>query len=145
MAVSGMLALAVVGTAVSIDARNDAARAGRQAQSEKRAQNASDAARERRQQIREERVRRAKIIQSAENTGVSGSSGEAGALGSLSTTLSSNIGTNAGKLQSANNISLFQQQQADAMNMADNAQAVAGFAGSMFTAGGGFARMSIFK
>lgn len=97
---------------------------------EQRAANASAAAKERRQQIREERIRRATILQSSENSDVQGSSGESGALGSLSTQLGSNIGFNLGQMQSANNISIFQQKAADWQAIGQIAQQ----AGSMFAA-----------
>lgn len=118
-----------VGTAVSLEGQSDARDANRQRtlaqekiQAEQKAANAAEQAKERRQQIREERVRRARIIQSAVNTGVEGSSGELGAVGSLSTQLASNIATNIGRIQSANNISIFQQDAANAETAFGNAQ-----------------------
>lgn len=86
----------------------------REANNARTAQNAADAAKERRQQIREERVRRARVIQASINTGVADSSGELGAVGALSTNLNSNIGSNLGKMQTAENISIFNQGAADA-------------------------------
>lgn len=116
-----MIGLLVAGTATQIEARGDAKHANRlreaaqrQSASEQRASNAAEAARERRQQFREERVRRARILQAAENTGTVGSSGEAGAIGSLSTQLSANIGSNLGKLQTTENMSIFAQDAANA-------------------------------
>jgi hypothetical protein len=103
---------------LSFNETRKAQKAQRQAQSEQRAGNAGEAAAERRRQIREERIRRGQLMQSAEGTGTSGSSGEVGALGNLATTLSSNMGFNLGKLQTAQNISIFQQQASDALNRA---------------------------
>jgi hypothetical protein len=109
----------IAGTAASIDAQRDAKKSQRAAANEQRAQNASQAAKERRQQIREERIKRARVLQASENTGVQSSSGELGAVAGLSTNLSSNIGTNLGSLQTAQQISLFEQQAADHMTRAN--------------------------
>jgi hypothetical protein len=133
-------------------ARQDAAESNKKAQAEgekmqgeARARNAADAANERRAQIREERVRRARILQSAENTGVSGSSGEFGAMGSLSTTLSSNIGSNLGKLNSAQrsseyaqNAANFQGDASESMFKAQKMDSLFSLSGSIFNASGGF-------
>lgn len=80
---------------------------------EQRASNASRASLERRQQIREERVARGKLMQSAINTGTSESSGEGGAQAGLAAQLGANIGFNLGQIQSANNISMFNQNAAN--------------------------------
>jgi len=85
----------------------------RKARGIQEAGNAQAASNERRQQIREERVRRAKIMQSAQNTGTAASSGEFGAVGGLSTTLSSNIGSNLGAIQRGQEISTLNQNAAD--------------------------------
>ena len=85
------------------------------AQREQRASNEAEAARERRMQIREERLRRAAILNSAEQTGTAGSSGEIGSAAALATALGSNLGMNSGRLQRAQNISIFQQNAADDM------------------------------
>lgn len=121
--------VAGIGTAQQVEARRDAKAAQRysqevqkQQQSEQRAANAAEAARERRTQLREERVRRARVLQSAENTGTEGSSGELGALSSISTQLASNIGTNLGRMQTAENMSIFAQMQADAQGGLQNAE-----------------------
>jgi hypothetical protein len=113
--------IAIVGTAVSLsaqesmeDAQYEQAQQQKNIQNEQKAANAAQSAAERRRQIREERIKKARVMQGATNTGTSGSSGEFGALGSLSTQLSSNIGTNLGSLQTANNISIFSQASADA-------------------------------
>ncbi len=134
------VALLAASLAVGVTAQQEAksgAAASRRAQSkiasEQRASNASEAMRERRQQVREERVRRARVLQSAENTGTSGSSGEAGAIGSLATQLSANIGTNLGKIQTADNISLFSQQQANAQGRIQDAQFQGQLAQTLFS------------
>ena len=114
----------VAGTAVSVSEQRQARKAQRAAGNEQRAQNASQAARERRQQIREERIKRARVLQASENTGVQSSSGELGAVAGLSTNLSSNIGTNLGALQTAQQISLFEQQAADHMTRANIASQI---------------------
>ena len=120
---------AIVGTATAVEGRKDAKAAQRysrevqaEQQREQRAANAAEAARERRAQIREERIRRARVLQSAENTGAEGSSGELGAMAALSTTLASNIGTNLGRLQTADNMSIFAQMQADAQGGLQSAE-----------------------
>ena len=76
-----------------------------------------------RAQIREERVRRSQIMQSSANTGTAGSSSEAGAVSSLGTQLGANIGSMTRQANSANAISSFQQDAADAR--AKGAQAAA--------------------
>lgn len=137
VAIAG-LALATYSAVEASDQRREAKRTGERIQSESRADNAAKAAQERRQQIREERVRRARILQAGENTGTGGSSGEFGALGGLATALSSNIGSNLGSLQRANNISIFGQQQASAISNMQGAQDLYSLGGSIFGAAGGF-------
>lgn len=143
---------AVGGTVASMDAQRRQGRAQDRAaeeqeniQREQEAQNAKAASDERRQQLREERVRRGRVMQSAANTGVAGSSGELGALGALATNLNTNIGANLGMLQSAQNISGYSQNAANAMGQANQAGAnaslwnqVSGIGTSIFQAGGGF-------
>lgn len=134
---------AVVGTASYVEAKEAradqkaaserAASEQKQARSVQEAANAQQAAMENRQQIREERVRRARIMQSAQNTGTSMSSGEFGSIGSLSTSLSSNIGTNRGALQRGQQISAFQQKAADFNLDAQNAGIDAANAQSLFS------------
>jgi hypothetical protein len=133
-------------TAQQVEAQRDQKAAARyqyqlglQKQAEEKASNASEAALERRRQIREERVKRARILQSAENTGVEGSSGELGAIGSLATTLSANLGTNLGRITSANRVSGINQGLADAqfgMQKAqlkgEQAQMISNFGKSIF-------------
>lgn len=136
----GILTALAVGTAaVTVDSAEKQRKAASQSrtaqmkiQSEQRAANAGEAASERRRQIREERVRRARVLQSAENTGMAESSGELGALGAISTNLSSNIGTNLGKLQTAENISIFSQDVADANYAMQKAQLNAELSKSIF-------------
>lgn len=126
---------AVISAASYVEARSeakDSRRAQENIRQEQVAQNASDAARERRQQIREERVRRARLMQAASNTGSAGSSGEMGAMGGLSTNLASNIGANIGRLQSANNISLFAQEDANSRGNIADAQAMGQWGQTMF-------------
>ena len=144
--------VAVAGTVNADKARKEAAESGRKAeaegkkiQAEGKANNAAQAAAERRSQIREERVRRARIMQSSENTGVDSSSGEAGALGSLATGLGSNIGSNLGRIASANRVSEYNQNiatfQGDAQNSLFKAQkydSMASLGSSIFSAAGGF-------
>jgi hypothetical protein len=149
-------ATAAVGTANQLEqgrvARSTArTQAGlqRQRQGEERAMNAAQAAQERRQQIREERVRRARVMQASENTGVAGSSGEIGAIGALSTGLSSNIGTNLGRLGAAERLSGISQGIADtnlslglAQSRAQEGQALTNIGSTIFGAAGGFGTLS---
>lgn len=139
-----------------IQSRKDAANAysqqageQRKVQNEQKALNFQAQAQERRNQVREERVRRSKLLQASENSGTADSSGEYGAMGSLATQLSSNLGINAGRAQAGSNIGGYLQNAADfglaaqqASQSAQNADAIAGWAGSIFNASGGF---SLFK
>ena len=115
---------AIVGAGVSVHQSNKAASAQRRAQSEQRAGNKAQSMQERRNQLREERQRRAALLATSSAAGTSGSAGEMGAMGSLSTKLSSNLGMNLGALQTANNISIFQQQAQDYLNRAQTARTV---------------------
>ncbi len=153
------LIISAVGAVSSIDAQSQARQGARDSKAakekvaaEQRASNASEAARERRQQIREERVKRARVLQSAENTGTAGSSGEIGAVGSLATQLSTNIGANLGRLQTAENLSIFGQDQANAnfsiskaQNQGQEANWLINNAGTFGKIGGAIAGSSIFK
>lgn len=132
------LVIGAASTASSINSAKQQRRANERIQSEQRAANAAESARELRSQVREQRVRRARILQSAENTGASDSSGELGAVGALATNLSSNIGTNLGRIQTADNISIFSQQAANAGTNAQIAGSIAGLSMSIFSASGGF-------
>lgn len=118
-AVSTIIAAAslAVGTYSYVEqqkAQGRAAAAQESARTEQRQIQAMQASQERRSQVREERVRRARVMQASQNTGLGFSSGEAGVIGGLSTQLGSNIGTNLSMQQSAQNISLFNQQAANA-------------------------------
>lgn len=95
------------------DAQYEGAQEQKKAMRSQQAQNEAQAAQERRKQIREERVKRARILAASSSTGTSGSSGEVGSLGSLSTQLSSNIGFNKGAINTAKDISIFNQASAD--------------------------------
>ena len=131
-------------SAVEADDNNRRSRnAQKKSASEQKAANAAQAAQERRAQIREERVRRARIIQAGENTNTVGSSGEAGALGSLSTQLGSNLGFNAGAIQRANNMSIFNQQAANYQGAAQRNQAIGSLSMSIFSAAGGINTTSV--
>jgi hypothetical protein len=129
---------AVAGVVTGQEARRDARRAQEKSASEQRASNAANAALERRKQIREERVRRARILQSGENSGTAGSSSEAGAVGGLSTTLSSNVGFNLGEIMRSQNISLFQQDYANAQANQATGNDLFNLGSSIFQASGGF-------
>jgi hypothetical protein len=148
------LILAGTGTAATLvgqeRSRKGASRslaAQKQAASETNAQNAAAAAQERRQQIREERVRRARILQNSSNSGTAGSSGEAGAIGSLSTQLQTNIAANLGRLQGAENLSIFAQQQANAQSQINSGQSLSQFGNFINSNSGNFATIgnSIFS
>lgn len=122
--------IAIAGTGYSIQQQQEAkkeqkkaANEQRKIQSEQRAQNEAAASQERRKQLREERIRRSKILAASEAAGTVGSSGEVGALGSLSTTLSSNLGSNRAALNSASDISLFSQNAANFTSAANQANA----------------------
>ena len=146
MGVETILAYAAlaVGTAsfiVSQEAARDARRAQSKISAQQKAERAAQAARERRQQIREERVRRARILQSSENTGTNGSSGELGALGGLATNLNNNLGFNAGALQRANAISVFQQEGANAQGRGQLADSLFGASMNIYSTAGGFGAM----
>lgn len=150
------LAVAAVGTYSAIQAQGDAKDAARDSKreqdkikAENQANNAGKAAAERRQQIREERVKRARIIQASTNSGTAESSGEFGALGGLSTSLGANLGANAGALRSADRVSGYAQNAADLdfksrslQGDASNYNQLAGFAGNIFQASGGWASAS---
>lgn len=132
--------LLLISAAVSIDAQQDAKsaaarqnRANNRIRSAQRAQNMSDAAREKRQQIRDARIRRARVMQAASNTGTSDSSGELGAINALSTQFAANIATNLGKIQTAENVSLFSQQAADAAADQFSAQSRGQLSNSIFS------------
>jgi hypothetical protein len=71
-------------------------------------------------------------MQSSSNSGAAGSSGEMGAVGALSSNLSSNIAANIGRLQSAGNISLFAQEDANARSGIADAQQLAQFGQTIF-------------
>jgi hypothetical protein len=148
------LALAAVAVVVGIKGRNDAQHAAedaanfqRQAQAEQRAGSAAQAALERRNQIREQRIKSARVEQASMNTGVAGSSGEIGAESSMSTQLASNVAFNIGAVQRGSNISMFNQQAADANLRGQRAQIRAQNAQSLFQLGNDIATQSasIFK
>lgn len=133
-----ILAVAVAGTAYSIneqekakDKQKEAVKEQRKARNEQKAQNEAQAAQERRKQLREERIRRAKILSTSQAAGATGSSGEVGALGGLSTQLSTNLGANLGALNSAADISLFSQNAANFSSAADQSNANAQMAGQV--------------
>lgn len=143
---------AIEGQAQRKEARSrqeQAQREGEKIQGETRAQNAAQAAAERRSQIREERVRRGRIMQSAENTGAAASSGEFGAIGALGTNLATNIGSNLGRIGSAERTSQYAQNAAtftgqanDALSAAKGADQLFSLSGSIFSAAGGFGSAS---
>lgn len=117
---------AVVGAGASIYQGNKAQSAQRRAQAEQRAGNKAQSMQERRNQLREERQRRATLLASSVAMGTAGSAGEMGAEGSMSTKLGTNLGMNLGMLQTAQNISIFQQQASDYLNRAQTARAIGG-------------------
>lgn len=127
------------------DSQNKAREEQQKIQGEQKAQNAAQAAQERRSQVREERVRRARILQSAEGTGAEGSSGEFGAISALSTNLSSNIGSNLGRIAASDRTSTYAQNSANFMGDAQNsmfdaqqADKLFNLSTSIFSASGGF-------
>lgn len=122
---------AVVGAGASVYNSNKAASAQRRAQSEQRAGNKAQSMQERRNQLREERQRRAALLATSAASGTIGSAGELGAESSLATKLGSNIGFNLGALQTAENISIFQQQANDYLNRAQTARSVSGAVSSV--------------
>lgn len=116
----------IIGAGVSIDQSNKANKAQKRAQAEQRAGNKAQSMQERRNQLREERQRRAALVATSAASGTEGSAGELGALGAMSTKLGSNLGMNLGALQTAENISIFQQQANDYLNRAQTARTVSG-------------------
>lgn len=117
---AALFGLAAGATAYSVqksenaeDAQYEAANEQKKAIRSQQSQNEAQAAQERRRQIREERIRRARILATSSASGTVASSGEIGAIGSLSTQLSSNIGFNKGAINTANDISLFNQRASD--------------------------------
>lgn len=123
---AALLGVAVGATAYSMqqaenaeDAQYEAAQEQKKANNATRAQNEASAMQERRKQLREERIKRARVVASSQASGVASSSGEAGALGSLSTQLSSNLGFNKAALNTASDISIFNQNSADFMTEAN--------------------------
>ncbi len=93
----------------------------RQARAEQGAQNEAQRAAERRRQLREERVKRAKMIQAGINTGTEDSSGILGGEANLATQRGSGIGLQLGMEQSADNISMFEQNAANWLGGAQGA------------------------
>ena len=155
MAVTAAIGSLVLGTVSLVkgeEARNEARSSQERSrgeqqkiQGEQKAQNAAQAAQERRTQVREERVRRARVLQSSEGTGVEGSSGEFGAIGALSTNLSSNIGSNLGRISASDRTSTYAQNSANFMSDAQNsmfdaqqADKLFSLSTSIFSASGGF-------
>src|SRR5574341_325386 len=122
------------------EAQQEARKEQKKAKAEQGAINAAKAAQEQRQQIREERIRRARILQASENTGVSESSGQVGAVSGLSTQLQTNLGFNEGMISSANRITEFQQNAADALGEADRWKQIGSLSQSIFSAAGTYAR-----
>lgn len=120
-------AVAFAGAAVQ---NRQAVKAQKKARSEAYAGQKAEAAREMRDQIREQRIRAAQLMQRSEATGTGESSGEIGALGNLSTNLDSNIGMNLGRIQTARNISIFEQEAADYSSRAQTYQSIGQLAGS---------------
>jgi len=127
-----MVAATTVSTVVSVEANQKSRREQEKIRSEQNAQNRSKQMEEQRKQVREERVRRARIMQASENTGTAGSSGEAGAVGGMGTQLAANIGSNLGDAQRGSNISVFQQNAADAANRAQLATSFGSMSNSIF-------------
>ena len=101
------------------DAQYEAAQEQKKAVRSQQAQNEAQAAQERRKQLREERIKRARILAASRASGTSGSSGESGAIGSINTQLSSNLGFNQGALNTASDISIFNQNAANFMSEAN--------------------------
>lgn len=130
MAISFSLAVVATATAYNAYETRQASKEQDKVRAEQKAGNKAESMRERRMQIREERIRRAALLQSSEASGTTGSSGEIGSLGALATNLSSNVGMNLGRLQTADNISIFQQNAADHLNRGQTAQAIGQIAGS---------------
>lgn len=129
MAMAALVALAVISTAVSYVGQqkaqsqaNDARDKQRQANDQQKAQQTQNAADERRAQIREERVKRARVMQASSNDGSGNSSGLFGSIASLQTQLSSNVGSNLGRIQSANTISDLSQEAANSMFASQSTQ-----------------------
>lgn len=146
---AALLGVAVGATAYSMqqaenaeDAQYEAAQEQKKANNATRAQNEASAMQERRKQLREERIKRARVVASSQASGVASSSGEAGALGSLSTQLSSNLGFNKAALNTASDISIFNQNSADFMTEANKLGAESqmwGQIGSLAMSGASFA------
>lgn len=126
MCIAAAIVGGLVGVGVSMSAAEDAEDAQYEAAQEQKkavrsqqAQNEAQAAQERRKQLREERIKRARILAASRASGASGSSGESGAIGSLNTQLSSNLGFNLGALNTAADISIFNQNAANFMSEAN--------------------------
>lgn len=136
MAVAGAI-IAGVGLVAGVDQNRKAVKAQKKAQSEAYAGQKAEQAREMREQIREQRIRTAQLMQRSEASGTGESSGEMGALGSLSTNLASNIGMNLGRIQTAKNISAFEQQAADYSARANTYQAIGQLGNQIGSLGGG--------
>lgn len=101
------------------DAQYEAAQEQKKAVRSQQAQNEAQAAQERRRQLREERIKRSRILASSSASGTAGSSGEVGSIGSLNTQLSANLGFNLGALNTASDISIFNQNSANFMSEAN--------------------------
>lgn len=128
----------VVGTAVSIDATRDAAKASKERNKVQTAsQKAQDSA-SLRQQARQERIRRAKILQAGENTGTSGSGREVGSIAALRTQVSANEARVAGQQNTAEGIGELNQDIADSQVQQALGQGIKSIGSSAFSATGGF-------
>ena len=128
MGASTYYVIAAIAAVYGASEQHKASKAQKRARSEAEAGHAQEQAQERRQQIREQRIRQAQILQRSEAAGTGESSGEVGALGSLSTNTSTAIAANLGRAQVSRNISMFEQQAADALSNAATAQAVGSLA-----------------
>lgn len=128
----------VVGTAVSIDATRDAAKASKERNKVQTAsQKAQDSA-ALRQQARQERIRRAKILQAGENTGSGASSREVGSIAALQTQVAANVGRVEGQQKTAEGIGKLNQDIADSQVQKGLGQGIKSIGSSAFSTTGGF-------
>lgn len=137
MAIAGAI-VAVVGLAISEDARQDAQEAQEEQIRAQRAVDTTKLARERRAAVREKRIKQAQVEQAAQTGGVSGSSGALTAPGVLATQFATASGLQAG-FQEARTVSDRAMIKATkAQFQGQMGQSISSIGFKTFAAGGGF-------
>lgn len=122
----GTTAIAVAGTAASINQSKKAQAAGARQSAEQRKQQKLQADRSRRAAFREAQIKRSQAQARAEALNASQGSGVAGGLSSLQSQLGSGLGYAGQQTAISGNISMFGQQQQAALARADTFGSIAG-------------------